>query len=821
MNFSVPVSLLAHAEPIAHPNTIPLELRSIQNLLWHQLQTYLELENNYVVLNLSDTGTGKTLAAYTHLLRQPYPSRTVIVAPTNALVAQHESDAKEFIEKNNLPYIVIGFDAKKAKAIRSNIQKTRPDLAKRCQSNGRLLIELWKDPSLIDESISNTTKLILITNPDIFRLASNFQYGSHEVSLGAEFIGRIDYLIIDETHVYHALQLTSLFFSLLLWSAGLAKNDKRRILLLSATPEKDLKWFINALHKLDVKIACIEPQSAPLDLPRVVSLSPINIEFRELKINECFITAKEQLEILEHKKMKKDMLILSDSLNRINKIANNLKTEHNLNPKKITGMISHSERLKVVTNDLILATPTVDLGFNFPKKENKQFQSIDTIYCEAPTIDRLWQRLGRAGRVLPYEIKDIPSQAFAYIPKQALIKLRTYIESNNINFPMERNKFKHLFKEICLSEMEKPGIEEFSIDLRLKILGWAFAGFAKGLNHELEINAKFKKIVQQIVEIITGKNIPAEIILSIGKAMDECMELKKEFKDFAFPDNLSYFTDEKWYCTTIAENNTYKTFKWLSSCNEIIDDNNNSNNIVKAIKEQKIFANLFNQKLNVQKIYRKVIEILWREACLSNSLLSFRGSQAFDSEILTFDENGLFLNEPDFTNDISILRILKNCNYSVHTVEEFRKKYPEENSSELIRKKYVTVIHSFLEETRKLKIFLILTEIQRNELESEQNFKKINVVMSILIKNDRFDIDKLLIEELNNDCAKNGILYFAPLKKLFKNYDYAKKMCEHYGYFPSAFLDFQEGKNISLNTEIPCWTGSETFIVEQIFNYYG
>lgn len=75
---------------------------------------------------------------------------------------------------------------------------------------------------------------------------------------------------------------------------------------------------------------------------------------------------------------------------------------------RITGPEPEAERMRATALNLILATPTVDIGYNFDKKD-KQRQNVDFLICDARYGDELLQRIGRAGRVLGKQETTIPA----------------------------------------------------------------------------------------------------------------------------------------------------------------------------------------------------------------------------------------------------------------------------------------------------------------------------------------------------------------------------------------------------------------------------
>ena len=89
---------------------------------------------------------------------------------------------------------------------------------------------------------------------------------------------------------------------------------------------------------------------------------------------------------------------------------------------RITGPEPEDERERATARRLILATPTVDIGYNFAKL-GKTRQNIDFTVCDARYSDELLQRIGRAGRVLGKAETNIPAHAVAALPPDAAATL--------------------------------------------------------------------------------------------------------------------------------------------------------------------------------------------------------------------------------------------------------------------------------------------------------------------------------------------------------------------------------------------------------------
>ncbi|NJL05807.1 MAG: hypothetical protein HC911_13055 [Chloroflexaceae bacterium] len=105
---------------------------------------------------------------------------------------------------------------------------------------------------------------------------------------------------------------------------------------------------------------------------------------------------------------------------QINQIAATLR---HYDPVRITGPEDAIERQRVAL--LTLATPTVDIGYNFGRP-GKLRQSVDRLVCDARFRDDLLQRIGRAGRVLGRATSDVPSEAWVLLDEDVVADLRPY-----------------------------------------------------------------------------------------------------------------------------------------------------------------------------------------------------------------------------------------------------------------------------------------------------------------------------------------------------------------------------------------------------------
>lgn len=389
--------------------------------LYHQLRTYQALAEGQVVVNGYNTGTGKTRAALLHLLRRP-TINTLFIAPTNELLRQHCEDIRALVERNGLDLDVLLIDAAAVRALADTTSLDR---------QGARLHALLQDPALALGGRGNRP-YILIINPDIFYYAVYCRYGQHDWrNLFKDFVGKFDYLVVDEFHYYNAKQLANfLFFLIVLEGYGFFETGGRAC-LLTATPNEEVRTYLN---RLEARVIYLERGNEPeesQDLPTTPSLAPV-----ELRLIPQSALAPAGLErIIEMERAEIERLIeadeqgaiISGALWRINRIWYTLQhTRVSSRCGRITGPEDRAARTRASRTDLILATPTVDLGYNFTRGAHRGRQNVDFLYFDARHADELVQRLGRAGRVLGKEETERPSVVTAICPDELVAALRNW-----------------------------------------------------------------------------------------------------------------------------------------------------------------------------------------------------------------------------------------------------------------------------------------------------------------------------------------------------------------------------------------------------------
>ena len=489
------ITLKEHFEKISPVN--PFE-KSIKSLLYHQYRTYDSLLDNNLVINTYDTGTGKTKASLLYLHELNNKKKNVFfIAPTNELISQHVRDIEEFIKSGNLNYYVVEINAQILRKLGLSDRDMR-------QENGKTLLDLIENPLKfakelgLDENMKKP--LILVTNPDIFYLIIYFNYSySRSLNLFEAIIKKFSYFIIDEFHYYTPKQLANfLFFFSILKEYGYFDTRNTKICLLSATPNEMVMEYFNKIGlKYELLASDNEPENTK-DYEKIQTLAPVSVDISNKRLDD-YLSNETIRELINKESNGQDGVVISNSLNTINKCRKAIQYVdsrwENEKVGRITGPISKEERQEAKYKPLILATPTVDIGYNFTR--NKDRQSIDYVIMESNYYDDFVQRLGRAGRVLGKNIKNIPSYAlalsteeffalFKQLDGQTLTRKELFAKIKEKNILPVKNQISAYIENYSVIESLNPIFELF-----------------KGTTSDFE--DKITQIFDKIVYVFTGK----------------------------------------------------------------------------------------------------------------------------------------------------------------------------------------------------------------------------------------------------------------------------------------------------------------------------
>jgi len=407
-----PISIQLEPNSIAACPDPPAVLKDcLKNALQHQVDVFEAAKDHDIVLDLAPTGTGKTKAGLSVLLHQPNRN-AIYIAPTNALIEQQSEAARQFIQATNgkLNHYVQSVSAKEVRQWSNDRVGIRA---------GEKLYNLIRNPASIFPEVGANRPLLVVTNPDIFYYATFFCYNRlDQVNLAYSFLTQFGTIIFDEFHLYDAKQLVGLLFYLVyLHEFGFFKQNVK-VVLLTATPEPACEQVFKILASQGVRIRQVNGEFGEYQCP---SQTAVSLEIRPQRSRDEFLTeiADEVVQRLQVKPDQNGAVIL-DSKDHINRLADYLD-ERGLAGEygRITGSTPLKDRHWAAQQKIILATSTVDVGFNFERDPAPPRQNLDWLIFSARDCAAFWQRIGRVGRVLGKQQTDIPSEAIAYLKEKA------------------------------------------------------------------------------------------------------------------------------------------------------------------------------------------------------------------------------------------------------------------------------------------------------------------------------------------------------------------------------------------------------------------
>jgi CRISPR-associated endonuclease/helicase Cas3 len=406
--------VLSAQNPFGEAVTGPLFLE-------HQRRTAEAVPLHPLTVNTYGAGTGKTLAALLGWVAisqergSPLPNM-LFIAPTNELIAQHETAIQKFADQAGLDVHVIHVDRHSLRALPT------PHAHERV---GERLNRLIANPQ--EYGRVGRKPMAIVTNPDIFYYALYFAAYNRidRRNLFERFLLNLDYVVIDEFHYYSPKQLACFLFFFALCKEWGYFEDGRRVCLLSATPEEEIRDYLGRLFEAS-EIAWIVPEDT---LPSVSglkytpALTPLTLRIINGTIDDFAANKDAQALLRQWLDAGRDGALISNALWRINMAHSVLRgAGFESFMARLTGAERTVRRREAPLSKLLLATPTVDIGYNFDKP-GKTRQPLDFIIYDTRTRDACLQRLARAGRVLGRAQTDVLSDAVALVDEETYQRL--------------------------------------------------------------------------------------------------------------------------------------------------------------------------------------------------------------------------------------------------------------------------------------------------------------------------------------------------------------------------------------------------------------
>ena len=550
----------------------------------------------------------------------------MFIAPTNELIHQHAEDIQEFVDEHELNFFVAEVTGQK---LREWEVVNDPGYRVR---NPRKLHELIQNPRDYFPELTEQKSLILVTNPDLFYLCFYSRYSPLDsANLFRDFLVEFNYIVIDECHYYNAKQLANFLMFFILSKEYGYFNAGRKICLLSATPDEKV---LNYLDRIGLTYDLISPDNEPIEstgYEERQTLSELELTIHSSKMHDSLKSQPEHVRNLLNSG--KDGAIISSSLRTINDIKQGLQQEGIQDRLGlITGAVSTEERRDATKSfPLVLATPTVDIGYNF-EKLGKSRQNIDFVCFDALYGSEFTQRMGRAGRLLGKQDTNHPSIGHAFVQGKLYSQLQSGKSYDRRKFAAlvkdslgEDNRFYHYIQSYAILEAFYPLYDHFrrTAEERQDRVREIFETIRQTFAPQSE--ATFDELMKKIQWHTTYETV---IDAFENNAYDTFIQRQQEKAAW------SYLKHQSWLNGTLEQFRNAPSAKLNTEVKGFIKRRANRNNVVEHAKQK----------------YEPI-----------HSLFNFRGSDV-GIRCGIYDPNHLFQNTAKHT-EYDLFHVLSHCNF--------------------------------------------------------------------------------------------------------------------------------------------------------------
>ncbi len=428
---------------------------------------------------IAPTGAGKTFAFILPIIyarKNDYLSlpRGLVIAPTNALVDEMYNNFKEFVKTEKITGTTLE---------RHGIERPKELLAKVKSAN------------------------IVVTNPDIVNFIIHGGYhidesGKRRHILNfqdwTDFFGKIDYIILDEYHLYDEEQIANILVWLMT-SQQFFRNMKW--FFVSATPEPLLIKFLN-----DQRIKYQVVQQNLSEHGRIIQgkqkIHFIEVSSRYSLYKWLFengdIRKDVKEKILASIKNGKKIFLLFDSLREAKIAENKIKALFvGANVGTNTGLETKQKNFifNPETYDIIITTSKAEVGVNYPV----QLAYIDS----GKYLRNFLQRIGRIGR------GDIESEIYCIVPISIAERVKQIVNNNTtLNY--------YEFIDILNQSFEDVKLKEEKVPIFMGAILWSVYKALKGHVR--------KNIIGRLIENFPYSKILFEIDKILGEIDEEIDE---------------------------------------------------------------------------------------------------------------------------------------------------------------------------------------------------------------------------------------------------------------------------------------------------------
>lgn len=374
------------------PLTLPLVQHPIalQTLYPHQAIMLDKWENHHSFLVMTKTGTGKTISAVLPVIK--YRQRAICVSPTNALIRDQVRNIAGIAEREGLKVCIQTPQTSAEEYASADVILVHIDahiLEEWCQK--RRWKEKWR---ALRELLEADKPKIVLTNPDILFLIFALRY--HAEALAA--LSGYHALIIDEFHLYSGVELAHALFMLHL---GRSLGTFRKIVLLSATPDLEVKEYLNRLLDnplhVDTSAICGYPIIDKRQAVQSVEIIPC-LAGQDV-VETAVMLVKQLYEQIHQRRQDNPTSDYIPLVIVVNSVVNAIRLEDRLveeglqrEEMAIIRGLSAREVRNTAGKVVAIGTSAIEVGIDF---------QCDYLIFEASEAASFMQRFGRVGRHSP------------------------------------------------------------------------------------------------------------------------------------------------------------------------------------------------------------------------------------------------------------------------------------------------------------------------------------------------------------------------------------------------------------------------------------
>ena len=362
----------------------------------HQAAMYNEWKNYTGFLLVTKTGSGKTRATALPVLKNH--ESAVFVYPTNALIQDQSRAIQQLMDDEGITYRERTPETANEKVGTEEyeiVQISAPTLAAFAKAWG--MGDKQKGAALIRLIQQDKRKIVLI-NPDILYLLYSLRYpGSQEVLSHFQAYKTI---VFDEFHLYNGVELAHALFLIFL---AQRMDAFQRVVLLSATPNEEIKTYLDRLLSpfvIDADVTVPQPICGERMVTHDVELNALPVPVA------TDVTSTAQSKVIELQNELYQLQTENQEANNtgdyvpcvviLNSVVNAIALEDALveagiprtEIAPIRGLSARSSR-DVRGRMLVIGTAAIEVGIDF---------KTDYLIFEAGNQASFMQRFGRLGR---------------------------------------------------------------------------------------------------------------------------------------------------------------------------------------------------------------------------------------------------------------------------------------------------------------------------------------------------------------------------------------------------------------------------------------